>query len=133
MAASPQFTGTPLYGSAVVSTANTNRDGSGTLATVLTLPAGGGRIDRAVLKATGNTTAGMLRLFIHDGTAARCIAEIPVPAITVSATVASFETVIDFATGESAAYGLVLPAGHSLRACTHVAETFHVTAFGGQF
>lgn len=133
MATSPQFTGVPLYGAAVVSTANTNRDGSGTLATILTMPASGGRIDRAVIKATGNTTAGMVRLFVHDGTSARCIAEIPVPAIAVSATVASFECVVDFSTSSASAYGLVLPAGHSLRASTHLAEVFHLTAFGGAF
>lgn len=133
MATSPQFTGVPLYGAAVVSTANINRDGSGTLATILTMPASGGRIDRAVIKATGNTTAGMVRLFVHDGTSARCITEILVPAVTASATVASFETVVDFSTGPNSAFGLVLPAGCSLRAATHMAEPFVVTAFGGAF
>lgn len=127
MAATPQFTGTPNVGIAALSVANTNRDGTGTIATIITAGASGSRIDKVVVKATATTTAGMVRLFLHDGANAKLLTEITVTAVTVSASTPGFETVVDFLGG------LVVPTGYSLRAATHNAESFNVTAFGGNF
>ncbi len=123
MATSPQFPTTPVIGIAQISTANTARDGSGTMGTVLTGSANGTKVEAVVIKATVTTTAGTVRLFIHDGTNARLWREIPIVAITVSATIPAFETVVPA--------GITLPNNYSIRASTEKAETFNVFAHGG--
>lgn len=136
MAASPQYASTPKVGTAVISTANTARDGTGTIGTVFTAGTSGSRIDGIEIQATGTTTAGMVRLFISDGTNHRLFAEVPVVAVTPSATIPAFSTLV-----QGNATGLVnitplpinIPTGWSLRASTHNAESFNVIAFGGDF
>ncbi len=123
----PIFTLTPQIGMVQISTANANRDGTGTLGTVLSGAVNGTRVDRITVTATVSTTAGMVRLFLYDGTNTRLFYEIPVTAITVSASVAGFTQTIALANG------LVLPSGWSLKAATHNAETFNVLAFAGDF
>jgi len=125
----PIFVATPKVGIAQISTANINRDGTGTVGTVFTAGASGSRIHRIAYKATVTTTAGMIRLFIHDGTNFRLWREFPVAAVVPSATVESDEGEL-LLPGEKA---LVLPTGYSLRASTHNAETFNVFAEAGDF
>lgn len=130
MAASPNFTATPRCAMAQATAANTNRDGTGTIATVLTAGSSGTRLERVRIQAAGTTTAGVLRLFIHDGTNARLMMEILVSAITPSTTVQAWSTDIDMSfNGQS----LILPSGFSLRASTHNAETFNIIAMGADF
>jgi hypothetical protein len=119
MSTSAQYAATPRTAVAQATTANTARDGTGTLATVFTAGASGSRIDDITITATGTTTAGMVRLFLHDGTTARLWREVAVSAITPSATVSPFSSLL----GNLA---LVLQTGWSLRASTHNAETFNV-------
>lgn len=126
MATSPQFAAVPNRGVALINAANTNRDGTGTLGTVWTAGAAGGRIDEIRIKAAATTTAGMVRLYVSDGTNHRLFEEQPVAAITPSATVESAEYVLTY-------NNLVLKAGETLRASTHAAEAFNVHAFGGDF
>lgn len=119
MAVQAQYAATPRAALGQVSTANTNRDGTGTLATIFTAGSTGSRVDDIVIVATGTTTAGMVRLFLHDGTNARLWQEVPVSAVTPSGTVAAWtQTLSNLA--------LVLPSGWSLRASTHNAETFNI-------
>lgn len=125
----PIFVQTPKVGIGQISTANTNRDGSGTVDTVFTAGANGSRIHRIRVKAQVTTTAGMIRLFIHDGSNFRLWLEIAVTAITVGANTAGFEYDLQLP-GEKA---LVLPTGYSLRASTHNAETFNIIAEGGDY
>lgn len=119
MAQAAQYAATPKTAVAQVTTANTARDGTGTLATVFTAGTSGSRIDDIAIIATGTTTAGMVRLFLHDGTNARLWREVAVSAITPSATVSPFSSLL----GNLA---LVLQSGWSLRASTEKAETFNV-------
>lgn len=131
MASTPSFVAAPNTGIGQISTANTNRDGTGTVGTILTAGASGTRIDRVVVTAQVTTTTGMIRLFIHDGSAYRLWREIAVTAATPSASVKCFQAEL-----VSPASGLplvVLPTGYSLRASTHNAETFNVLAEGGDF
>ena len=119
MATTAQYASTPRGAFAQVSTANTNRDGTGTLATVFTAGSNGSRVDDIWIVGTGTTTAGVVRLFLNDGTNSRLWREIIVTAITPSTTVQVF----------SAAFyeqALILPNGWSLRASTQIAETFNV-------
>lgn len=124
---SPLFTLAPKIGVAQISTANTARDGTGTMGTVITGATNGTRINRVDIKAIVTTTAGMIRLFIHDGTNARLIKEISVSALTPSGTVQAFSA--EWVPEEP----LVLPSGYSLRASTHNAETFNVFAHAGDY
>jgi hypothetical protein len=126
MATAPQFTATPKVGITSISTANTARDGSGTIGTVFSAGSNGSRIDEVIIQATGNTTAGMVRLFLHDGSASKLIGEQAISAATVSASVVGSRYVLTFA-------NLSIPAGYSLRASTHNAEAFNVVALGGDY
>lgn len=123
--ASANYVVTPKNGAfAQASVANAGRDGTGTLVTVYTAAASalGSRVDRLVIAATGTTTAGMIRLYVANsaGTAIRMIREIPVIAITPSATQPAFlvEVVFD--------NGLILENAATLRASTNNAETFNI-------
>lgn len=68
MASTPAFASTPRLGVAAVSTANTNRDGTGTIVDILTGVAAGTRLDRVVVQTTGDPADSIVTLFIHNGT-----------------------------------------------------------------
>lgn len=124
MALEPQFAVTPRIGTVNVATANTNRDGSGTVATLITGASTGTRIAEIVIKARVTTTAGQVRVFLHDGTSFFFFDEIAVSAATVSATVQGVRVSTSYA-------NLVLPnASWSIRVSTHAAESIDVTALG---
>lgn len=124
MATAPAFAVTPRIASVNVATANTNRDGTGTVATLITGAATGTRIAEIVCQAKVTTTAGMVRIFLYDGTAYYFFDEVSIAAATVSATVKG--------TRVSTLYNnLVLPsASWSVRVSTHNAESIDVTALG---
>lgn len=136
MSTTANYASTPRAGMVVVSTANSALDGTGTLGTVFTAGASGSRIDAIQIYAIGTTTAGMVRLFLSDGVNNRLFAEIPVLALTPSATQPAFSANL-----QSNASGLVntvpLPfsfgSGYSLKASTQNAESFVVIGFGGDF
>lgn len=124
--ATPIFGQTPRQAVAAISTANTSRDGSGTIGIIFTADAtDGSLVERIDICATGTTTAGVVRLFIHNGSAAFLWKELLVAAITPSVSIAAFM--------RSVRERLDLPAGWSLRASTHNAETFNVHAWGCDF
>jgi hypothetical protein len=123
------FTKTGVIGIGQVSAANTNRDGTGTIVDIVTGAADQTRIHKIRIKAVGTTIAGMIRLYISDGTNTRLWTEMPVTAVTPSATLQSFEQTI-YLFGEDA---LVLPTNYKLRASTEKAETFNIFAEGANF
>jgi hypothetical protein len=127
MTATPVFTQTPREGIGQISTANTNRDGSGTIGTIFSAGASGSRVDKIAVKGVGTTTAGMVRLYIHDGSNARLWREYQVAAITPGASTKTWEV------EESFPGGVPLPSGYSIRASTHNAETFNVIASGWDY
>ncbi|MEO5642030.1 MAG: hypothetical protein ABIQ40_08485 [Bacteroidia bacterium] len=108
-----------------VSTANANLDGSGTLGTVLTAAANGTNIQTVTMKAIVNTTSGMVRLFIYNGTTNFLLAEIPVTAVTKSSVAHSFSTRVLFNGNDFA-----LKASYLLKASTEKGETINVIAEG---
>src|SRR2546430_1563628 len=95
MASAPIFTGTPRHEMVQISTANTNRDGTGTLGTLLTAGSSGSRIEHIQIMGVGTVTAGVVRIFIDDGTNKRLWREISVTATTPSGTVVGFSTTVD--------------------------------------
>lgn len=131
MADVPAFTATPNAGGNLLTTrisaANTNRDGTGTVYVVLTGGANGTRVDRVQWKATGPTTAGVVRLYLKDtGTpSTRLLAEALVSALTPSATVKSAEGEFVRTDGQPL---VLVPSGWTLLASTHNAESFDVVA-----
>lgn len=125
----PIFTLTPVIGVVNISTANTNRDGTGTLGTVITGSTNGTRISQIVIKALGTTTAGIVRLFIDNGVSVHLWKEISISAISASDTVIAFSASVDL-TGE---YALILPNNYILKAGTEKAESFAVFAEGGNY
>lgn len=138
MATTAQYTAKPEIEYVQIVTANTARDGSGTIGIASTGPAAaaangvGRRINRVVVSATQTTTAGVIRFFISNdnGTTIRLVLEKLVPAITPSTTVSAFRMEV------SELAGLVLPGGTgsittTLRVSTNAGETFNVMVESG--
>lgn len=124
----PPMAQNTVFGKAQITTANTNRDGSGTIVTVYTAPTEGARISYIRIKATGTTTAGIVRIYAKDsGGTYRLISEISVSAITPSASVTTFEG--EYYPTEP----WLLQNGDVIGAAPHNAETFNVFAFGSAF
>lgn len=119
MSTSANYASTVRAASGQVTTANTNRNGTGTIVSVFTAGSSGSRIDDIYIVATGTTTAGVVRLFISDGTNIRLWQEILVSAVTPSTTVQVWSyTLLNQA--------LLLPSGYSLQASTNNSETFNI-------
>jgi hypothetical protein len=115
------FAATPATAQVQIATANTARDGTGTLGTVLTAGTNGSRIDELVICAAGTTTAGVVRLFVYDGTNTRLMQELLIPAVTPSTTVAAYYLKLTN-------LNLILKSGWALKAGTNNAETFNIIA-----
>lgn len=127
MASAPAFAATPRLAVGQISAANTGRDGTGTVVTVFTAGASGSRVYRIDISPVGTTTAGIVRLFIHDNTNYRLFREVLIAAKTPSGTVAADTTTITFPDG------IQLPNLYSIRASTHNAETFNLFVEGGDY
>lgn len=135
MATTAQFTAQPNLEYSQLTTANTARDGTGTLVTIASGPAAaagvgvGERISRVLVQATGTTTAGVIRFFLSldSGTTNRLICEKLVPAITPSTTVVAYRMEV------AELVGFILPGGGTavLRASTNNSETFNVVVESG--
>lgn len=129
MAASPAFASTPRIGFGSVSTANTNRDGTGTIVDIITGVAAGTKITEVVVKATGDPADSILTLFLYDGSTSRLFDEIDLgdPA-AASTTVTGYRTSVRYD-------NLILPsASWKLQAAVTVALTsgaLNVFALGG--
>jgi hypothetical protein len=112
-------------------TANTAKDGTGTVATLYTAGANGSKLNGVQLAYTGTSVATVLRLFVNNGSTNATAGNnslyqsITVPANTLSETVAANDLNIPLA--------LTLPAGYKLMATigTTVAAALAVTASGG--
>lgn len=118
MAANPAFAVTPKIGVGSVSTTNTNRDGTGTIVTILTGASTGTRINEIVIKSTSDPADSIVTLYLHDGTTAWLFDEIDLgnPAAG-SATVTAFRTSLVYT-------NLILPStSWSLRAAVTAAPT----------
>lgn len=144
MAATAQYADIIKTGDVLVSTANTNRDGTGTMATIYTArtSANGGKgavISGIRCSAIGTTTAGMIRLFRHNGTSLFLLAEYPVSAITVAASTRGWSldqctTITGLCDGSGMLpVNISLEPGEYIAAATHNAESFHFSAEGGEF
>lgn len=107
---------------ATISTANTNLDGTGTLGVPLAATGNGSIIRNVFIKANGNTTDGMVRLFLYDGTNSKLLTEVPVSAVTQSATNPTFSHTVHFTNT------FALKSGWQLKASTEKAESFSIVS-----
>lgn len=127
--ATPIFVQTVKNASATTSTANTGRDGSGTISTLCTAGANGSKVFTIVVNFEVTTTAGTVRLYISsdNGTTWDMFEEIYVPAITVSASQPAFRW-------EKSYDNLVLVATNGkIGFAPHAAEAVTATAFYGDY
>lgn len=125
MASTPSFVATPIMAVKQVSAANANRDGTGTTVDLITGSTNGTLISAIYIHATVTTTAGMVRLYVYDGTNTRLWKEVAVVAITVAAGTAGFDAVV------VPEVPFILPNAYVLRGSTHNAEAINITVTGG--
>lgn len=129
MATDPKFASTPRWEFARVTAANTSHDGSTTtgLVSLITGVAAGTKVTSITIVSEVTNTAGMVRVWssVDAGTTWRLFDEIPIPAVTVSASVAGNRIVRTY-------NDLILRnASHQLGVTTHNAEAFVCHAAGG--
>ena len=138
MATTAQFVAAPVIDIAQVSTANANRDGTGTTVLVCSGPtfaAGSGigkRITRGIIQGTTANAAGVVRFFLStDGGSNKSLyVEKGIPAAAFAGTSPGFRSDIP------ELVGLVLPGvsganAHQIYASTQVANTFNIIIESG--
>jgi hypothetical protein len=122
------------WGPAAIVTANTAKDGTGTVVTAFTADATeGGFVHKITARAIGSNVASVLRVFVNNGASNATpannvlIAEATLPATTLSevAALAPIEVALNFA----------LPPGFKLNCTigTTVAAGYMLSAFGGKY
>lgn len=130
---SPIYSGTPNIAWGTVATANTAKDGTGTVVTVFTAGADGGRCDYVRARALGTNIATVLRVFINNGSSNAVAAnntlftEITVAATTLSEVAAQVENTINL--------GLALNPGYKVNITigTTIAAGLAITGVGGDY
>ncbi len=123
----PIFVGGIRLALAQVSTANTNLDGTGAIASLIAGATDGTMITRVTVKAEVTTSAGMIRFFVKDGANVWLVHEVDVTAITQGATTKTFSAIVE----ELA--GLCLGSAQELQASTEKGETFTIMVEAGDF
>ena len=132
----PIFTATPdiQWSTAALTTANTAKDGTGTVATVFTADAtNGGFITKLSARAAGTNVATVLRVFINNGSTNATpgnnilFAELTLPATTLSevASQPAYEVPIN----------LALPPGYKINCTlgTAVSAGYYLSVAGGKY
>jgi hypothetical protein len=133
MSTSAQYASTPKFGSATLTTADTSLTAPSTVGTIVTAGASGTRIDYIDIQGVATTVAGLINLFVYDGSTYVLWQQVPVFAVTSSTTVPAFAAILS-SNSNANIMPLTLPTGYSLRAATSVAQTgVRVTAYGGDF
>lgn len=122
------------WAGAAITTANTAKDGTGTVTTVFTADAtNGGFVQKLVARALGTNVATVLRVFVNNGSANTTaannalLAEMTLPATTVSEVAAQPDMTLPL--------NLALPPGYKLNCTigTTVAAGHLLTAVGGKY
>jgi hypothetical protein len=128
MAANPAFISTPRIGRLSLSTANTATDGTGTINDLIVGASAGTRVLSVNVQGTATTVAGLVNLFLWDGTQWDLFDQVTITATTGSNTVKGYRLVTAYT-------DLVLPsASYKLGATISVAPTtgtVRVSAWGG--
>ncbi|MCB9064103.1 MAG: hypothetical protein H6551_03055 [Chitinophagales bacterium] len=114
-------------GVALIDTANSNLDGSGTIVDVITGASNGTYIKSITIKAAGSTSEGMVRLYIRPsgGGTDLLFREIYIPATTQTGVVPAFATMIQAS--------FSIDSGDVVSASTQNSDAFVITADGLDF
>ncbi len=134
MAVDPGFAATVNIGAALLGAAETNLQVPTTASVIVTAGSTGSKIEEVVVEATATsltptTVAGLVYLYLYDGTTYHLYDSVAVTAVTASATVAPFRAKVTYT-------NLFLKTGWSLRASQSIvgnASLLKVEAFGGDF
>lgn len=140
----PIYTLTPnITVGQTVATANTAKDGTGTVVTVFTAGANGSRVEKIRFRALGTNVATVARIFINNGstnaTAGNNVlfAEMTLAATTLSevAALALAEIPNQLTVPDGTGFPMVLPMGYKLNVTigTTVAAGYAITAVGGDY
>ena len=129
----PIFALTPKVGFATLTTANTAKDGTGAVSTILTAGASGMYVDKIKAIPLGTNVASVLRVFLNNGADQTSAAnntllfEKSLPATTLTEVAAQTEQVISI--------GFAIPAGYKLNVAiaTAVAAGWAVSGVGGDY
>ncbi|NBU71776.1 MAG: hypothetical protein EBS53_10075 [Bacteroidetes bacterium] len=133
MATQAQYASTPKLGSALLTSADTSLTAPTTVGTVFTAGTSGSRIDYIEIQGVATTVAGLVNLFVYDGSTYFLWQQVPILAVTSSTTSPAFAAVLS-SNSNANIMPLSFPSGYSLRATTSVAQTgIRVTAYGGDF
>lgn len=133
MAITAQYASTPVFGAALLTTADTSLTAPTTIGTVLTAGASGTRIDFIEVMGVATTVSGIVNLFIYDGTTYHLWQQIPIIPVATSTTATSFSSVTSTNNAPNI-MPMTIPTGYSLRATTTIAQTgVKVLAYGGNF
>jgi hypothetical protein len=129
----PIFPLVPKINFGFVTTANTAKDGTGTIVPVFTAGAFGSRLDTIRIRARGTNVATVLRVFINNGqtnttaTNNTLFTERTIASTTLSEVAALAETEISFTTALPAGYVVFVTIG------TTIAAGLNVTGVGGDY
>ena len=130
----PIFAQTPIFNvGATVTTANTAKDGTGTVVLVYTAGANGSRLDAIKVRSTGTAVATVLRVFVNNGavnttaTNNSLYTEATIAATTLSETSALVDNLLTMNLSLPAAYRIYVTIG------TTVATALQVSAAGGDY
>lgn len=127
MATDPQFSATPVIGTALLGAAETSLTSPTTTSTVRTAGANGTKIEEIVVQATATTVAGLVYVFLYDGTNYRLHDTFTVTVVTASTSVAPFRLSKTYV-------NLTLPATYSIRMSQSIAGNANILvalALGG--
>ena len=130
----PIFAQTPLFTvGQTITTANTAKDGTGTVVLLFTAGANGSRVDSVKVRNTGTAVATVVRIFINNGavntTASNnsLFVEQTIAAATLSEVAALTDYLIPLNISLPATYRVYATIG------TTVATALQVSAFGGDY
>ena len=127
MAPVQNWASTPRFTEAVVSAANANVDGTGTIVSFLSAGTNGTRCDRIVIQALGTTTAGKIHIYKRTSAGTwRFYMPVLVSAVTPNATTGHFRYAVENLT-------IDLVSTQELGASTLNAESFLVFGEGSDY
>ena len=130
----PIFAQTPVFTvGATVTTANTAKDGTGTVVLLYTAGSNGSRLDTIKVRSTGTAVATVIRIFVNNGatnvtaTNNSLYVEATIAATTLSEVAALTDNVITMNISLPATYRVYATIG------TSVATPLQVSAVGGDY
>lgn len=126
----PIFLKTISTGIGKLNTANTAKDGTGTIVTLFTAGTEGGRIEKIIFMPSGSITETIARIFVNNGQAQgdaannNLVAEATIPAYS-SGLATPVEVILD----------LPLSAGYKINTSINAVQSspVHATGIGGQY